>query len=47
MILAFSQSLSFLSATLTWLNIYICLSLLNPCFHSGETRYMQTQQKML
>jgi len=38
-ILAFSQSLSFVSADLTWLDMYIWLSLLNPCLQSGETRY--------
>jgi len=39
MILAFCQSLSILSADLTWLDMYLCLSLLKPCLHSGETRY--------
>jgi len=39
MILAIFHSLSFLSADLTWLDMYISLSLLNPCLHSGETRY--------
>ena len=38
-ILTSSQALSFLSADLTWLDMYICLSLLNPWLHSGETRY--------
>ena len=32
-------SLNFLSANLTWLHMYIWLSLLNPCLHSGEVRY--------
>ena len=32
-------SLNFLSANLTWLDMYIWLSLLNPCLHSGEARY--------
>ena len=32
-------SLSFLSADLTWLDMYITLSLLNPCLHRGETRH--------
>jgi len=36
MILVF---LSFLSADLTWLDIYISMSFLNPCLHSGETRF--------
>jgi len=35
-------SLSFLSADLTWLDMYIWLSLLNPCHHSGETWYNLT-----
>jgi len=39
MIFAFSRSQSFLSSDLTWLDMYICLSLFNPCLHSGETRY--------
>jgi len=45
-ILAFSQSMSFRSADLPWVDMYICLSLLNPCLHNGETRY-RTQQMML
>jgi len=36
-ILAFSQSFSFLSADLTWLDVYIWLSLFNHCLHSGVT----------
>ena len=32
-------SLNFLSADLTWRDMYIWLSLLNPCLHSDETRY--------
>ena len=32
-------SLKFLSAELTWLDMFIWLSLFNPCLHSGETRY--------
>ena len=32
-------SLNFLSADLTWLDMYIWLSLLNPCLHTDETRY--------
>ena len=32
-------SLNFLTADLTWLDMYIWLSLLNPCLHSDETRY--------
>jgi len=32
-------SLSLLGADLTWLDMYIRLSLLNPCLHSGERRY--------
>ena len=32
-------SLNFLSADLTWLDMYIWVSLLNRCLHSGETRY--------
>jgi len=31
--------LRFLSADLTWLDMYIRLSHLNPCLHSGKTRY--------
>jgi len=31
-------SLNFLSADLTWLDMYIWLSLLNPCLHNDETR---------
>ena len=33
------SSLNFLSADLTWLDMYIWLSVLNPCLHSGETWY--------
>jgi len=32
-------SLNFLSADFTWLDMYIWLSPINPCLHSGETRY--------
>jgi len=36
---SFLSSVRFLSADLAWLDMYIWLSHLNPCLHSGETRY--------